>query len=175
MKYIGIDHDSYLEHHGVKGMKWGVRRYQNKDGSLTNAGKKRYSEVRQLTTKSGEKVWSVRKKSKDAGSYTYSLISKQSGKKIGDLLLDRESPSSLNINWIGIKPSARGKGYAQAVLKDAERIARRDGYKQLTLEVPGLSPDARHIYEKLGFKESGSISGTDVWGGLTSMKKKLAD
>ena len=31
-----------LKHHGVKGMKWGVRRYQNKDGTLTNAGKKRY-------------------------------------------------------------------------------------------------------------------------------------
>lgn len=33
-----------LYHHGVKGMKWGVRRYQNKDGSLTNAGKKRYDQ-----------------------------------------------------------------------------------------------------------------------------------
>lgn len=33
-----------LYHHGVKGMKWGVRRYQNKNGSLTPAGKKRYSE-----------------------------------------------------------------------------------------------------------------------------------
>lgn len=30
-------------HHGIKGMKWGVRRYQNKDGSLTAAGKKRYN------------------------------------------------------------------------------------------------------------------------------------
>ena len=30
-----------LQHHGVKGMKWGVRRYQNKDGSLTPKGKKR--------------------------------------------------------------------------------------------------------------------------------------
>lgn len=28
-------------HHGIKGMKWGVRRFQNKDGSLTDAGKKR--------------------------------------------------------------------------------------------------------------------------------------
>ena len=33
-----------LYHHGIKGMKWGVRRFQNKDGSLTNAGKKRYNE-----------------------------------------------------------------------------------------------------------------------------------
>lgn len=33
---------SELRHHGIKGQKWGVRRFQNKDGSLTADGKKRY-------------------------------------------------------------------------------------------------------------------------------------
>ena len=34
---------TYLAHHGVKGQKWGVRRYQNPDGTLTDAGRKKYS------------------------------------------------------------------------------------------------------------------------------------
>ena len=33
-----------LKHWGIKGMKWGIRRYQNKDGSLTRAGKKRQAD-----------------------------------------------------------------------------------------------------------------------------------
>lgn len=37
------DSNDYLEHWGVKGQKWGVRRYQNEDGTLTEAGKKRYA------------------------------------------------------------------------------------------------------------------------------------
>lgn len=36
-------YSSSLAHHGILGMKWGVRRYQNKDGSLTRAGKKHYN------------------------------------------------------------------------------------------------------------------------------------
>ena len=32
-----------LQHHGIKGQKWGVRRFQNKDGTLTAKGKKRYN------------------------------------------------------------------------------------------------------------------------------------
>lgn len=36
---------SYLEHHGIKGQRWYVRRYQNLDGTLTPAGKKRAQEL----------------------------------------------------------------------------------------------------------------------------------
>ena len=36
-----LKHSEVLEHHGIKGQRWGVRRFQNKDGSLTAAGKRR--------------------------------------------------------------------------------------------------------------------------------------
>ena len=35
--------NDYIYHHGIKGQRWGVRRYQNADGTLTAAGRKRQS------------------------------------------------------------------------------------------------------------------------------------
>lgn len=43
MEYVITRNNNELYHWGKKGQKWGVRRYQNKDGSLTDAGKKRYA------------------------------------------------------------------------------------------------------------------------------------
>ena len=45
----------YLIHHGIKGMKWGVRRFENPDGTLTEAGKKRYYNSDGSLTKKGIK------------------------------------------------------------------------------------------------------------------------
>lgn len=43
MSYAIVTSDNdYLVHHGITGMKWGVRRYQNEDGSLTDKGKLKY-------------------------------------------------------------------------------------------------------------------------------------
>lgn len=51
-------YENELYHYGVKGMKWGVRRYINSDGSLTNKGKKRYKNVNDEIMRSG--TYSVR-------------------------------------------------------------------------------------------------------------------
>ena len=42
--YVECDYNS-IYHHGVKGMKWGVRRYQNEDGTLTPEGRRKYGKL----------------------------------------------------------------------------------------------------------------------------------
>lgn len=56
-----------LYHHGIKGMKWGIRRFQNKDGTLTEAGKKRkeiYDPVNQFN-ESQNKYYQAKKQTND--------------------------------------------------------------------------------------------------------------
>lgn len=41
--------------------------------------------------------------------------------------------------------------------------AKKQGLEKVTLEVPGISPNARHIYESLGFEATKVLSENDVW------------
>ena len=70
--------DNYLAHYGIKGQKWGVRRFQNPDGSLTEDGKKRYETE-------GE-----RDKKAKSGEHDNDLKSREAQRKIPSGLNDKE-------------------------------------------------------------------------------------
>lgn len=56
MEYRVIRSDGDLQHSGILGMKWGIRRFQNEDGSLTEAGKIRYAKQQQAKEKRELKI-----------------------------------------------------------------------------------------------------------------------
>lgn len=160
-----------LYHYGIKGMKWGVRRYQNEDGTLTPAGKKKYKRAHIINTNSGKQIHLL-EKPKDRFN-EISFKGYVDGKKISNITLQKKG-STLYGNWLDVKKSQRGKGYASALMNYLVKYGKENGYKKFTLEVPGTSPDARHIYEKNGFKVVKKISNSDdIWGGLTYMSRKL--
>lgn len=88
--------ENVVRHHGIKGQKWGVRRFQNADGSLTAAGKQRVSEIKKRTD------------SKNRGT----LSNAQLKAKIERLQLEKQLRELTN------QEVNSGKVYAQKILKD---------------------------------------------------------
>lgn len=177
-------HDALI-HFGVPGMKWGVRkeRARNLKSAVENKG------TITRTTKNGD-TFTVRPARTTQLNRSLAAISKnyaeayakganltihdKDGKKIGSAMFDIKKNGDMYLNWVSIDKSSRGRGYASEVLKAAEEHGRSLGLKRMTLEVPGKAPDARHIYEKMGFTAGKSFGNkNDIWGGLTEMEKKL--
>ena len=151
---------NYLSHHGILGQKWGVRRFQNKDGSLTSEGLKRQQARRNVlrnrpyTDDVNEivKTLSSREKSLLGASQDEDRIPKDqedalNSTKLNTFLTKYEDiPISFVEIWVNQKhsdvgqialatrndPNYRGKGYASRDVKRA--IDWADRYGNMTLK-----------------------------------------
>lgn len=180
----GMDNEVY--HYGVKGMKWGVRRYQNKDGTLTNTGKKRLIEeqrtkntaktqndveniVSSLNKKERERMGLVNDTDKYKTPDEYKLVAKRCMEKIGDVPISFFDLNEYDSGYNAVVATRsgkeyRGKSYALKVVKKG-----LDWYdkNKSNLDKPIIwwaeknNVGSQKLAEKAGFERDFSIEESD--------------
>ena len=106
--YIRPPYPNELYHHGIKGQKWGIRRFQNPDGTLTPAGKKRYD--KSIEKKLDERVQELTNQGRDLRSAGLEAVSQLSVKEI------RSRVSKTLLAGVGAPALAGGAAGALAAL-----------------------------------------------------------
>lgn len=160
---------SELYHWGIKGMKWGVRRYQNKDGTLTPAGKKRYAEDGQEQQAQNSSSKTRRQSISDLSDDELRTIvnRKQSERQLRDLLDAEERyynpPSPQNTQQ-------QGQSMVSKVLRNA-------GEQALTTMTKGamLYAGSTFVKKALGNPDLAKAMATGSMGGQNNQQDKKKD
>lgn len=163
-----------LYHHGIKGQKWGVRRFQNKDGTLTEAGKKRarlddVNTVFRSLSGEDKRLFGMDKSDKavysknDISSYENlgkAFVKKVDDKPVAFLLIDKPNKYSYENGYgnvaIATDPKYRGKGYSNELIKKGQEWVEKYGngeYKGLEWWAYNTNAPSNALAQKNGFKK----------------------
>ena len=172
---VGTLSDDYLAHHGIKGQKWGIRRYQNPDGSLTEEGMYRRRMLNASKTKEDvDHIWKAmsdkdRKMMGNDDPKSKEFLSLSEGELVVKRFLDKDGdtpaawldvltttkPGHLTVA-IGTDPNYRGQGralkLAQQGVKWFDKYGDRYGATYLGWGAYSKNIGSRKIAEKAGFK-----------------------
>lgn len=143
--------EDVIEHSGVKGMRWGIRRYQNPDGTLTSAGRARYGKSsaggsktsskiakKRVKNEGGKKkVKALEEKRKEQATTVKKTVEPPKKKSVKDMS-DAELQSAINrmqleqrYSQLNPQQVSKGKKFVQSTMNKVVIPAVQEGTKQI--------------------------------------------
>jgi hypothetical protein len=153
-----------LRHWGIKGMKWGLRRYQNPDGSLTPAGRKRYTNPDGSLNKRGEEYYK-KESARLKAEKTRLANEKKTNAKLGSLDKMRKSNSE-------VEESIRGKKADDDAVAEKPKVKTSDDMSDK--ELKGVVERLRNeeAYRDLNKKLGKNLPRTELDEKIEEMEKQ---